>query len=342
MSLTAKLNYDDFVLAADKLFYEHMEMPTAAKTHHLIGHGSLATHQHYLNRWKESRKRKPATLSEQLEEKIVGQSKAYAEDIWKALSKSNQESHQKIQKDAREAVDKAQAEAQEAQQARKSTEQTLNTLQSQWQVLSHDYEMATTQLNQTQKHLLMAEEANKILEKQLKDLQESACQQITYLKDQDEKNRALFKEQLETQEQKSEERYTLLKNENFHEKVALQQMIEKISEQNKVIEADLHQKQIEVEQSRGEVRRLEGAFQESQNQQNALQQENRELIVQIRGKDDLILQAKNDKDAIQQQLQNFQIKIDNLQEEKLILIQEKFQFEKNIHKEKSKNDTQNI
>ncbi len=57
----------------------------------------------------------------------------------------------------------------------------------------------------------MAEEANKALEKQLKELKESAIQQITYLKNQDEKNRALFKEQLETHEQKSQERYNLLK-----------------------------------------------------------------------------------------------------------------------------------
>ncbi len=200
MSLTAKLNYDHFVLAADKLFYEHMEMPTATKTHHLIGHGSLATHQHYLNRWKESHKRKPATLSEQLEQKIVGQSKAYAEDIWRSLSKSSHEAHQKIQKDAKEAIEIAQTEANEAQKARQSAEQALNTLQSQWQVLSHDYEVAATQLSQTEKHLLMAEEANKALEKQLKELEESAIQQITYFKNQGEKNRALFKEQLETQE----------------------------------------------------------------------------------------------------------------------------------------------
>ncbi len=120
-----------------------MEMLTATKTHYLFGHGSMVIHQHYLNRWKESRE-KAATFSEQLEQEIVEQSKAYGEDIWKAISKSSQESHQKIQKDAREAIEKAQAEVQEAQQARQGTEQTLITLQSQWQVLSHDYEIVKT------------------------------------------------------------------------------------------------------------------------------------------------------------------------------------------------------
>ncbi len=76
-------------------------------------------------------------------------------------------------------------------------------------------------------------------------------------------------------------------------------------------------------------------MQESQNQQNVLHQENRELIAQIRGKDNLILQAKNEGNAIHQQLQNLQIKTDNLQEEKLILIQEKFQLEKEAQKRKS-------
>ncbi len=65
------------------------------------------------------------------------------------------------------------------------------------------------------------------------------------------KNRALFKEQLETQEKKSQERYNLLKKKSFHEKVALQQIIEKMSEQQKIIETELHQKQIEIEQSTG-------------------------------------------------------------------------------------------
>ncbi len=117
----------------------------------------------------------------------MGQSKAYAEDVWKTLSQYSHEAHQKLEKDAKDAIEKALSEVQEAQQARQKNQQTLNALQSQWQVLSHDYEMLTTQLSQTQKHLLRAEEANKALEKHSKKLKENAIQQITYLKDQDEK-----------------------------------------------------------------------------------------------------------------------------------------------------------
>lgn len=84
----------------------------------------------------------------------------------------------------------------------------------------------------------------------------------------------------------------LLKNESFHEKIALQQTIEKLSEQQK-----------------------------------ALHQENRELTAQIRDKDNQILQGQRDANSLQQQLQVIQLKIDNLQDEKLILIQEKFQLD---------------
>ncbi len=107
-------------------------------------------------------------------------------------------------------------------------------------------------------------------------------------------------------------------------------MIEKISEQRKAIEAKLHQKQIEVEQSRREVRTLEEVLQETKNQQKMLHEENRELIVQIRGKDGLILQAKKDGNAIEQQLQYLMLKIGNLR-------QEKFKLAKDIKKKNQKN-----
>lgn len=335
MSSAPKLNYDDFCMAADKLFYEHMEMPTAAKTHDLIGHGSLATHQHYLVRWKASRKRKPVTLPEQLSLKIHEKSQSYAEEIWKTLSKSQHEIHQEIKQTAKETIEKSQAEATEAQQAKQSAEQALNMLQNQWQDLSHNHNIVTTQLNETKKQQLLAEEAQKSLEKQLNELKENTAQQLSYLKEQDEKNRVLFKEQLVSQEQKAQERYNLLKNESLHEKVALQQTIEKLCEQQKIFEDQLHQKQIEIEQGRGEVRKLESDLQESKNQQKMIKQENRELVVQIHDKDNHILQGQIDANTLQQQLQTLQLKIDILQEEKLILTQEKFQLEKEIQKKKA-------
>ncbi len=283
MPLPPKLIYEDFCAAADKL-YGQMEMPTAVKTHQMIGHGSLATHQHYLNRWKEARKSKLATLPEQLTQKIQEKSQAYAEDLWKSVLKTQQEIHQRIQREAKESVEKAQADIGAAQKAKEDADQELGTLQSQWKALSQDHRITTEQLTESKKQQLIKEEANRALEKQLTELKMGIAQQANHFKDQDEKNRALFKDQLESQEKKAQERYDLLqkeKSEEKEEKIAAHKMIEKLTEIQKSLEHALQKSQFEAVQARGEIHKLEMDLQENQNQQKKLQQENQGLSVQI-------------------------------------------------------------
>jgi len=141
-------------------------MPTAAKTHQIIGHGSLATHQHYLNRWKEARKSKLSTLPEQLTQKIQEKSQAFSEEIWKALTKTQQEQHQQIQQSAKESVENAQIEAKEAVLAKQKADEALKVLGQEYQILQQDHKKLTENFSEAEKRCLVIDEKNKALHQQ--------------------------------------------------------------------------------------------------------------------------------------------------------------------------------
>jgi Chromosome segregation ATPases len=82
-----RLNYDTIKRVADQLYEQQIEMPTAAKTHKLLGYGSLRDHQLYLNRWKQEKKQKPSSLRERHEKAVVEKAKAFAEALLTEHSK---------------------------------------------------------------------------------------------------------------------------------------------------------------------------------------------------------------------------------------------------------------
>ena len=102
--MTERLTYEEFCGVADRLYYEVMEMPTANKTYKTLQHGSLATHQLYLNRWRDERKRKPSTIPEQLESMIVQKAKQLADTTWEVLNKGSDEICRKVKEESEYAI----------------------------------------------------------------------------------------------------------------------------------------------------------------------------------------------------------------------------------------------
>lgn len=317
MALSSKLIYDDFCLAADQLYYEHMEMPTAAKTHDLIGHGSLATHQHYLNRWKELRRKKPDTLPEQLAKKLQEKSQAFSEEIWKALTKTQQEHHQKIQQSAKETIESAQIEAKEAVLAKQKADEALKTLEHQYQLLQQDHTRLAADFSEAEKRNLINEEKNKSLIQQFEAHKAETAQQLKYLKEQDEKNRILFREQLKEQEQKAEQRYTALQKEKNEEKLTTEKAVDKMKAEQKQLETKLYEKQAEIEKGRAEAFHLNGLLDKAKTEKQSYLEETQGLRKDLHEKEHQLSLIKGERQVLQQQLKEYQQKVTVLQEKVL-------------------------
>jgi hypothetical protein len=313
MAFSPKLSYDDFCVAADKLYYEYMEMPTAPKTHSITGHGSLATHQHYLNRWKDSRRKKPSTLPEQLAKKIQEKTKLLAEEIWKAITKTQQEHHQKIQQNAKETIEAAESETKKTIQVKEEIEANFKKLQNQHLTLQQEHEKFVENFSQAEKRGIILEEKANTLKVQLKEYKTESTQQLKYLKEQDKKNRVLFKEQLSEQALQSEKKYNALQKEKNEEELKNKKIKDELTTRQKFLETKNYKNQHALERIESERQQLIQLICEEKSEKEALFKETGKLKSIIDQKKHEVSIAQGEKQQLEKQFLEVQNTILDLQ-----------------------------
>ncbi len=326
--MSDRLTYEEFCEAADKLFYEDMVMPTADKTLKMIQHGSKSTHQLYLRRWQDERKRKPATLEEALDTRITQKFKEFLGQAWNTLEKSSDQKIVEIKQESEKIVQNALLELKTACDMRDELIKELTENKLQLETLSTDNQLFKNKLIHEEKLRYAAEESNKSLQKQLLDLKESHQQQLNFVKQQYNNSEQLLKEQLKEISKNYEIKINQHEVDRKKEVQHFNIQIEKYKSDIKIIENRLHEnistldkKVVENNQLIQENQNLISQIVQTKKQIDAFKQLNNNLEMQSFKKDTEIEHLKNQlaenrnkMNEYEKELRDFSIKVGILQE----------------------------
>lgn len=323
-----RLTYEEFSEVADKLFYEEMVMPTAEKTLKVLQHGSKSTHQLYLGRWKEERKKKPSTIEESLELKAVHKYKEFLSDAWKILKQASDQKINTIKQESEKVVQEAQTsvtiltnERDELIKEFTKKKEELATFQSETQLLKN-------KLIHEEKLKYALEESSHALKKQLNDNKTSTEQQIAFIKQQYEKSESLLKDQLKESTLKHVDEIEQLEHDKRNEVQELNAHVNKLKEIIHSTELQLQDKNAKLDKYLSNYNKviqqneaLQNQLKIQDNQFDALKKQNNDFEIQIIKKDseighlkELATDYKNKITLYEKELKEHSIQIGALQE----------------------------
>ncbi len=323
-----RLTYEEFCVVADKLFYEEMIMPTAEKTLKVLQHGSKSTHQLYLGRWKEERKKKPSTIEESLELKAVHKYKDFLADAWKTLKQASDQKITSIKQESEKIVQEAQnsitilaSERDELIREFTKKKEDLATFQSENQLLKN-------KLIHEEKLKYALEESSRALERQLNENKTNTEQQIVFIKQQYEKSESLLRDQLKENTQKHADEIEQLENDKKNTAQQLNARIDKLKEQIHSTELQLQDKNAKLEKCLSNYNiiiqqneDLQNQFKIQNNQINNLKKQNNDFEIQIIKKNseighlkELTIDYKNKIARHEKELKEYSTQIGALQE----------------------------
>lgn len=326
--MSDRLTYEDYCVVADRLFYEEMEMPTANKTYKVLQYGSLATHQLYLRRWREERKRKPSTLPEQIETLLVQKTKQLADSVWDALNKGSNEIITNIKHESEHALKTVTEEKRNAHIERESAISELALLKEQHEAAQQKIKELEHQLKEEQKLLFAAEQSRGALLIQINEIKQSAKQQIGEAKQQYSENIQLLKEQHQKTELKMKHDIEVINNSWQGDKNSYKNQIKEMEDaldrvkhnkeladkENIGLTAKLEEMQARVIEAKSLIERLNADKLNCQEKMQLFEIENIRATTELVEAKEQLNNSKQQISKLQKQLLDYSIKIGSLEE----------------------------